>query len=743
MLQKLGFVPGYNKQVTELGAEGQWFDGNNVRFRYGSPEKLGGWDQLGEDKLTGAGRALHHWDNNSGTKYAAIGTNRMLYAYSGGTFYDITPIRVSIANVIFSSASGTPTVTVTFPSSHGMEENDIILFDGVSGVTAVGSTFNDASFEDKKFMATSVPTSTSITITMASNETGTQLNNSGDATGKPFYHVGPSQQLGGFGWGTANFGGTASGIATTTLSTALTDTTTTNIVIANSTAFPDSGEIRIGTEDISYTNNDQATGTLSGGARGVNGTTKATHSAGATVSNISAFVAWGESSTDDVTLNPGLWVLDNFGTKLIALIYNGECFEWDAQPTNATSVRATLLANAPTASRHVLVSTPDRHLVFFGTETTVGDKSTQDDMFIRFSDQENIDGSTAYTVTAENTAGTQRLAAGSKIMGAIKGRDAIYVWTDTALFLMQFVGAPFTFSFQQVGTNCGLSGKNACVEVDGVAYWMSENGFFTYDGQLKSMPCLVEDFVFDDINFTSRDLINCGLNNLFTEVNWFYCSNGSNQIDRAVTFNYLESTSKRTVWTINSITTETNSSGANVKIGLPRASWADSAVFNKPHANYYDPDSNASYDVIGNTDGCTIYYEHETGTDQIDSGGVVTPLKGTITSGEFDITQKRAASGQSMGMPDIRGDGEYIAKISRIIPDFIEQVGNTRVSLVTTDYPINTPVVRPFDITTTQTKQDVRIRARAIALQISNTAAAQNWKLGTFRLDIMPDGRRG
>jgi hypothetical protein len=136
-----------------------------------------------------------------------------------------------------------------------------------------------------------------------------------------------------------------------------------------------------------------------------------------------------------------------------------------------------------------LVSTPDRHLVFFGTESTVGDPTTQDDMFIRFSSQENIDGTDAYTVKAENTAGTQRLADGSKIMGAIKGRDAIYVWTDTALFLMQFVGAPFTFSFQQVGTNCGLFGKNACREVDGSAYWMSENGFFTYDGQLD--PCLV------------------------------------------------------------------------------------------------------------------------------------------------------------------------------------------------------------------------------------------------------------
>jgi len=743
MLQKLGFAPGYNKQVTELGAEGQWFDGNNVRFRYGSPEKIGGWDQLGSDKLTGAGRALHHFDNNAGVKYAIIGTNRMLYAYSGGAYYDITPIRTTIGSINFSSSSASPTVTVTFPSSHGMVEDDIILFNDVSGVTAVGSTFNDASFEDKKFMATSVPTATTITITMPANETGTPLNNSGDGKGAAFYHVGPSQQLGGFGWGTANFGGTTSGIATTTLATALTNTTTTDIVLTNSTAFPDSGEIRIGTEDISYTNNDQATGTLSGGVRGVNGTTKATHSAGATVSNISAFVAWGESSTDDVTLNPGLWVLDNFGTKLIALIYNGSCFEWDSQPTNATSIRATIIPNAPTASRHVLVSTPDRHLVFFGTETTLGDSTTQDDMFIRFSSQESIDQTDSYTVTAENTAGTQRLAAGSKIMGAIKGRDAIYVWTDTGLFLMQFVGQPFTFSFQQVGTNCGLIGKNACVEVDGVAYWMSENGFFTYDGQLKSMPCFVEDYVYDNLNTTSRDLINCGLNNLFTEVNWFYCSDGVNQIDRAVTYNYLESSAKRPVWTVSSTTTETNSAGAATKIGLPRASWADSAVFKNPHANYYDPDSNTSYDVQGNTDGCTIYYEHETGTDQIDSGGVVTPLKGIIKSGEFDITQKRSSTGQSIGMPDIRGDGEYIAKISRIIPDFIEQVGDTRVSLVTTDYPINVPVVIPFDIKTTQTKQDTRVRARAIALQISNIAAAQNWKLGTFRLDIMPDGRRG
>ena len=722
MLQKLGFAPGFNKQVSELGAEGQWSGGDNVRFRYDTPEKIGGWDQLGEDKLTGAGRALHHFDNNAGVKYAAIGTNRILYAYSGGAFHDIHPISKTITGCIFSSASGQPTVTITFPSVHGMQENDIVLMDAVSGLS--GSTFNDASFEDKKFMATSVPSSTTITVTMATNESGTPLSNSGSATGKVYYHVGPSQQLGGFGWGTANFGGTASGIATTTLATALTNTTGTTIVLTSSTAFPASGEIRIGTEDITYTNNDQATGTLSGGARGANGTTKATHNAGVTVSNISDFVAWGESSSDDVTLNPGLWVLDNFGTKLIALIYNGPCFEWDAQPTNATNIRATLIASAPTASRHVLVSTPDRHLVFFGTETTLGDATTQDDMFIRFSDQENIN---EYTVTAENTAGTQRLAAGSKIMGAIKGRDAIYVWTDTALFLMRFVGAPFTFSFEQAGTNCGLIGKNACVEVDGTAYWMSENGFFTYDGQLQSMPCLVEDYVYDSINDTSRDLINCGLNNLFGEINWFYPSESSDEVDRVVTYNYLDSSAKQPIWTTGS---------------LARTAWQDSAVFNRPHATYYGSNDNASFDVTGNTQGSTIYYNQETGTDEVNAGNISVAIPAFIESGDFDITQKRSNTGQAVGTPDLRGDGEYIMRISRFIPDFITQTGDTKVSFTTRAYPNSTPAVKEFTINSSKTFQSTRIRARSIALKISNTATNQDWKLGTFRLDIAPGGMR-
>jgi len=729
MLQKLGFAPGFNKQVTETGAEGQWFDGDNVRFRYGTPEKIGGWEQLGGSKLTGAGRAIHNWNNNISQKYSAIGTNRILYVFSEGAFYDIHPIRVTITGANFTSTSGSTTVTVTASSAvHGLENDDIVMFDAVSGLS--GSTFTNATFEDQKFMVTSVLSSNSFTITMATAEAGTPLSGAGSASILCYYSVGPSIQKSGFGWGTGLFGGTAPGAATTTLATALTNTTGTTVVLTSSVGFPAAGTIQIGTEFITYTANNTGTGTLTGGARGANGSTAATHSAGVAVTDVSNFNGWGLSaSSNQFTLNPGLWVLDNYGTKLIALIYNGECFEWDAAPNNAVNTRATIISGAPTASRHMLVSTPDRHLVFFGTETVIGDKNTQDDMFIRFSSQEDLN---TYTIRAENTAGSQRLAAGSKIMSAIKGRDAIYVWTDTALFLMQFVGQPFTFAFQQAGTNCGLIGKNAAVEVDGSAYWMSRNGFFNYDGQLRSMPCLVEDFVYSvdpglGINTIPKDLFNAGVNNLFGEINWFYCSAGSNVVDRVVTYNYLDSTSQRPIWTVGS---------------LDRTAWKDSAVYDKPHATYYDATDNASYDVTGNTDGSTIYYEQEKGTNQVNAGGVVTAIPANILSGDFDITQKRSNSGQAVGTPDTRGDGEYIMRIMRFIPDFIEQDGTTKVSFTTRNYPNSTPVTTNFDTTSTTTFKSTRIRARSIALKVSNTGTDEKWKLGTFRLDIAPGGMR-
>jgi hypothetical protein len=245
------------------------------------------------------------------------------------------------------------------------------------------------------------------------------------------------------------------------------------------------------------------------------------------------------------------------------------------------------------------------------------------------------------------------------------------------------------------------------------------------------MPCLVEDYVYDDLNSTSRNLINCGLNNLFGEISWYYCTAGSNIVDRVVTYNYLETMlAKSPVWYTGS---------------LARTAWADSSIYAKPHACYYDNTDDVSFDVTGNTDGVTTYYEHETGTDQINSGGVVTSVLGEITSGDFDITQKRSAQGQMIGAPDLRGDGEYLMKIRRFIPDFITQTGDTRITLMLRNYPNNAAAsssLGPFTITSSTDKVDTRARARAIALKIENTSTSQNWKLGTFRLDIQPDGRR-
>ena len=733
MLQKIGFQPGINKQISETTAEGQWVDCDNVRFRYGTPEKIGGWKQLGTDDLTGATRGLHHFVNSLGRKYAIIGTNRILYAFSGGVFYDIHPIKnTTTLTSAFSTTNGEPTVTITFSSAHNIQPNDIILLDNFTAIT--GSNFGASDFDDKKFMVTSVPSTTTLTITMPSNETGSGATTSGGIRVQHYYHVGPPVQVKGFGYGLGSWGGEDTSAVTTTLNGALLNDTAgtggsgTSIVLTDATQFPTAGTnfIQVGNEEISYTG--VSGNTLTGITRGVRNSTRSAHSDGATVTDSSEYVAWGEAASGDLVIEPGMWSIDNFGDKAICLIHNGSVFSWDSSLSNATTTRATIISGAPTASRHMVVSTPDRHLVFFGTETTIGDTTTQDEMFIRFSDQEDIN---TYTPTATNTAGTQRLADGSRIIGAIRGRDAIYVWTDTALFTQRFVGQPFTFAFAQVGTNCGLVGQNACVEVDGAAYWMSENGFFRYAGKLESLPCLVEDFVYDDINIESgNQMVSAGLNNLFGEVMWFYPSANSQVVNKMVAFNYFDSSPQRPVWTNGT---------------LSRTMWRDSAVFGNPHATEYDAETDTSFDVVGNTEGKTTYYEHEIGTDQ-NKNGTITAITSNISSGDYDITQARAqGTGQATGVATFRGDGEFLMRIRRFVPDFISQTGTTRVTLQLKNYPNSTQSgspLGPFDITNTTTKVDTRARARAVAMKIENTAVSQSWKLGTFRLDLQPDGRR-
>jgi hypothetical protein len=715
MLQKVKFAPGFNKQVTSTGGESQWVNGDNVRFRYGSPEKIGGWSQLGSVDITGRNTAVHHFINTSGIKYAVLGTNRILYAYSGGVFYDIHPIKsTTTLSSAFTTTNGSAVVTLTFSSAHNINKFDIILLDNFSGIT--NSNFNSQNFDDNKFMVTSIPSSTTLTINVGSNESGSGGTTSGGIRVKHYYPVGPAVEVASTGFGLGPWSGFKTGQFTSTLSADI-NTSVTSLSMASSSSFPSSGTVLIDNELITYTGN--SGNTLTGLTRGASGTTAASHSSGDTVTDASEFFAWNAAASGDVITAPGLWSLDNFGNKLIATINGGESFEWDSNPTGANNTRATIITGAPTASAFSLVSTPDRHLIFFGTETTIGTKSTQDPMFIRFSSQEDIN---TYTPSATNTAGTQRLSDGSKLVGAIRGRDAIYIWTDTALFIMRFVGPPFTFSFQQVGTNCGLIGQNAAVEVDGAAYWMSENGFFRYTGKLESLPCLVEDHVFDDINTIPKQHINAGLNNLFGEVMWFYPNSGSGTVNRMVAYNYLDSSPERPVWTTGT---------------LARTAWQDSAVFGKPHATEYDSSGTTAVTdtnyVFGNSDGTSTYYEHETGLNQVKEGQT-TAITANIESGDFDIGQQGLA-----------GDGEFMMKIRRVIPDFLSQTGDARITLNLRDFPNDTAAsstLGPFTVTSGTQKIDTRARARSISLKIDNTSTSQFWKLGTFRIDYQPDGRR-
>tara|TARA_Y100001938_G_scaffold139629_1_gene206746 strand:- start:1891 stop:3804 length:1914 start_codon:yes stop_codon:yes gene_type:complete len=425
---------------------------------------------------------------------------------------------------------------------------------------------------------------------------------------------------------------------------------------------------------------------------------------------------WGTArSSSSVVLDPGTWSLDNFGELLIATVKNGKTFSWD--PNTGITTRATVLSGAPTKSVMSMVSDRDRHLIILGTETTIGNTTTQDKMFIRFSDQESL---TDYTATSTNTAGSFRIDSGTKIVGAAKAKDYILILTDTSAYLMQFVGPPFTFSIRQVGSNCGCMGQKSIVYANGSVYWMSDSGgFFVFDGTVKALPCLVEDFVFQTndsapgFNFESGSELTCASHNsLYSEISWFYASSGSNFIDRVVTFNYEEQT-----WTTGT---------------LARTSYEDAHVFKDPIATEFTSTLAPSTPTIqGVSNGASRVFDHEKGTNQVLANGTTTAISAFIKSGDFDL--------------DAQGDGEFFIKVRRFIPDFKYLNGNCKVTLELRDYPSNVQQgspLGPFTVSSTTDKVDTRARARLAAVKIENDSTNESWRFGQFRFDIQPDGRR-
>ena len=641
-LKKIPLPPGFDKNDTASQAEGRWIDGDNVRFQYGSPEKIGGWQQINTSILVGAGRDIHSWFDLTGRKYEAIGTNKILYILFEDTFYDITPLGTALTSCTYTSTTGSATVTIN-KTAHGLLTGDLIKFTSVTTPGPTTTSFTAADFTTNIFEVKTVPTTGTFTITMPVTETGTGVTAGGTITTTPYVTVGPILSTFGYGWGAGQWGISTWGTARTT------------------------------------------------------------------------------SNTD---IDAGSWSLDNFGELLIATVKNGQTFSWDPNAGAGVSTRATIISGNPTASILTRVSDRDRHLIHFGTETIIGNAATQDPMFIRFSDQEDIE---VYEPTSTNTAGTFRLDNGSTIIAAVKGKDYMLVLTDEAAYTMQFVGPPFTFSIRQVGTNCGCIGQHAAVFVDGAVYWIGDSGnFFVFDGTVKTLSSSVEDFVFTTqgdslgLNFVQGDTVFAGHNSLYTEINWFYSKAGSTEIDRVVTYNY-----KLQSWTTGT---------------LARTTYEDSHVFDNPTATKYISTLTPNIPTInGVSNGGSYVFEHEVGVNEVlnltstNSTSIVIPAY--VKSGDFDL--------------DVDGDGEFFIKIRRFIPDFKYLDGNTKVTLFFRAYPADTTTaqgqttVGPFTVSSTTDKIDTRARGRLASIKIENDALNDNWRYGIFRVDIQPDGRGG
>ena len=632
--------PGINKADTPSGAEGQWIDGDFIRFRYGQPEKIGGYTAIGQETIAGPTRAQHTWNDLEGRRYAALGTSKALYIYYEDKFYDITPLATAITGATFTSTNGSNIVTVN-KTSHPLDVGEYITFTAVSLPGGGVTDFTVADFESYTFEILTIATN-SFTIQMTTTETGTGMTAAGGATINPYEEIGPTIQTYGYGWGTGAW----------------------------------------------------------------------------------SRLEWGSGTTSStIILDPGSWSLDNFGEQLIATIKDGKTFTWNPGDSNPLDQRATIMVGAPTSTRLTITSDRDRHVVHFGTETTIGDASTQDPMFIRFSDQENYN---IYQPTSINTAGTFRLDTGNKIVAAISGKDYNLILTDQAAYQMQFVGPPFTFSIRQVGSNCGCIGQHAAVYSDGKVFWMGTGGgFFVFDGTVKLLPSLVEDFVFtttgsnEGINYSSNEIIYASHNSLFNEIVWFYpagtpLGSPAVQNNRSVVYNYVENN-----WSI---------------MTLARSSFADASTYDVPYATEYTPTGTptiANLSGATNTFGASLYYAHEIGNNEISLNGTETAIAAYIQSGDFDLPTG--------------GDGENILRVSRFIPDFKNLQGNAVITIFLKNYPVDSGTssqLGPFTINANTEKIDTRARGRLANIKIQNTAINETWRFGTFRADVNPDGKR-
>ena len=709
-LKKLAFKPGVNRENTRYNTEGGWYECNNVRFRQGTPEKIGGWTRVTTTTFEGTARSIFNWITLANQNLVGIGTNLKFYIENGGNFNDVTPLRntTSAGDITFSASdttlssavSSTSATTIALTSTSGFPLSGKILV-GSEAIDYTGITDNTLTGCTRGASYLVSGTSTSTTAATHSSGAGVTCftlivtDSSHGATAGDFVTFSDALTLGGnMGADILNFEYQIESVETddtyTILAKSYSDTTLTFTNVASTSSDSGSGgSSTVGVYQI------------------VSGTTSSTEVTG-----------WGASSWGAGPWNTGtssqeelrVWSQQNFGEDLIFGYRGDKLYYWDASasdPLNTRGVPLTGLAGAsavPTAQNLIVISDINRFVFALGTNA-IG-SSVLDPMLVRWSDQESA---VDWTPAATNQAGSIRLSRGTEIVAASQARQEMLVWSDSSLYSLQYVGAGSgVWGATIVGENISIASQNAVAYTNGVAYWMGKDKFYMYDGRTKPLPCDLRKHVFTDFNTDQYTQVFAGGNEAFHEVWWFYCSSSSDAIDRYVVFNFLEN-----IWYYGS---------------MARTAWLDSGLRSYPLATTYN----------------NVLVDHENGIDDNETG-TTAAISAYITSSDFDLD-----------------DGHKFMLISRMMPD-ISFEGSTANSpaIAMTLYPHassgsgrNSPVSESGTNTGTVTRTatspveaytdqiHTRVRGRQLSVKIESSATGVQWQLGAPRLDMRPDGRR-
>ena len=712
-LAKFDFKQGFNRETTQYAEEGKWFDGNRVRFRAERPENMRGYATKVSTAFDGSARDLIAWKDNSNKKRALFATPEKVYEHDGDRITDITPITtiVTLANV-FGTSSGSTRVCCS-DGSHGRQKGDYVLF------TSAAVFGSDVSLTGNVYQITSIVDTNVFTISISGNA-GATSTQAGSATFNYYIATGTSVASQGVGYGASDY----NAADPTSIGLSKISSTSGNALVTVSCASAHGG---VANDFIVFQNTsiDSVAATIGGNLNltkpaaggplftivSVNGTqviisaaANASASGDVTSSlNMTALVykqtggggsgrAWNaEASADatDLALDIAQWSMDNWDENVL-LNRRGSNIYYFITQASTSPVRATTVTTSPISVNSVIVSPNDRHVIALGANEfspTATVSGTFNPMLVRWSDQNSR---TNWVPSVSSTAGEVVLTDGTRIVGGVRSKNAINIWTDNSLWLMEFAGPPFTFKFQQAGTNCGLIGPHAGIDYNGVTYWMGFDNFYANTGQVEVLDCTVRRFVFDKLNTSYYDKVYAGINSEFKEIIWLFVSNNSTECDSYVIFSPDE------------------------------GYWVYGDTF---FTTFKDREIFGNTITTGATTTGNFLYNNEPAGVFTGDGETLTSF---IESADFDVD-----------------DGNAIMFMNRIIPDFDLSTGKIKLELISKQYPESTDsITKEFDITNTTQKVDLRARGRQAKVRVSCAANNASWKWGSIRLALQGDGGR-